>query len=132
MRLQESLHFIATELHKGSAPLYAPTANDEYKAAVKERLTGRFGMLAAMLGDKPWLFGDFTVADGYAFYVLRAPGSASPRRSSPSPLAATSQRLASPPFGAEGLEAEAVPAPDVSRGRAGEEGRAGPRVGVVS
>jgi len=73
VRLQEQLHFIATELHKGMSPLYNPLAGDAFKRSLKERVAGRFATLAATLGDKPYLFGEqFTVADGYAFYVQRA------------------------------------------------------------
>ncbi|HVH47854.1 MAG TPA: glutathione transferase GstA [Labilithrix sp.] len=73
VRLQEWLVYIATELHKGLAPLFSPVANDDYKAAAKERLTHRFGFLEKELGGKSWLLGDdFTVADGYALYAIRA------------------------------------------------------------
>jgi glutathione S-transferase len=72
VRLMEWLHFIATELHKGMSPLYNPKANDDFKASLKERLVGRWTTLAEGIGDKPYLTGDFTIADGYAFYVLRA------------------------------------------------------------
>jgi glutathione S-transferase len=72
-RLQEWLNFIATELHKGASPLYSSIANAEYKAQLKERLAGRWAVLANALASKPYLMGDhFTIADGYAFYVLRA------------------------------------------------------------
>ena len=46
VRLQESLHFIATELHKGMSPLYNPTAGDDFKKSLKERLAGRWTTLA--------------------------------------------------------------------------------------
>ncbi|HEX4340837.1 MAG TPA: glutathione transferase GstA [Polyangiaceae bacterium] len=72
VRLQEWLNFIATELHKGFSPLFSPVANEEYKTAVKEKLAHRFSLLATGLGDQPWLTGQtFTVADGYALYVMR-------------------------------------------------------------
>lgn len=72
-RLQEKLHFLATELHKAMSPLYNPKANDELKESVKERLRLRVAVLAEELGDQPYIFGDrFTVADGYAYYCLRA------------------------------------------------------------
>ena len=72
VRLQESLNFIATELHKGFGPLFQPTANDEFKAAWREsRLHQRFGLLSSMIEGRPWVVGDsFSVADSYAFYVL--------------------------------------------------------------
>ncbi len=73
VRLDETLHFIATELHKGMSLLYNAKAPDDLKAGAKERLAGRFSALQTQLGDKPYLFGEaFTIADGYAFYVLLA------------------------------------------------------------
>ena len=73
VRLQEWLHFIATELHKGMSPLYNPLAGDDYKKQLKEqRLVGRWTTLAEGIGDKQFLTGPFTVADAYAFYCLRA------------------------------------------------------------
>ncbi len=71
-RLQEKLHFLATELHKGCSPLYNPKATPEFKESLKERLTLRLNVLSEMLGTQPFLMGEgFTVADGYAFYCLR-------------------------------------------------------------
>jgi glutathione S-transferase len=71
-RLMEWLNFIATELHKGTSPLYSPIASKEYKDALKQRLAQRWGVLAAGVRGT-YLMGDtFTVADGYAFYVLRS------------------------------------------------------------
>lgn len=72
-RLQETLHFLATELHKGLSPLYNPKANAEFKDSLKERLALRVGVLAQQLEGQPYLQGaKFTVADGYAFYCLRS------------------------------------------------------------
>ena len=48
-QLQEWLTFIGTELHKGFSPLFGGGANDEYKAAVKERLLGRLAWVDAQL-----------------------------------------------------------------------------------
>jgi glutathione S-transferase len=71
VRLQEWLHYIATELHKPTASLYLPGGSD-YKQAVQVGLVNRFGLLARTLGDRAYLLGDqFTVADGYAYYALR-------------------------------------------------------------
>jgi glutathione S-transferase len=72
VRLNEMLHFIATELHKQASPLYNALASDELKTSIRNRLVGRYDVLSETLGTKPYLTGDtFTVADGYAFYVLR-------------------------------------------------------------
>jgi glutathione S-transferase len=73
VRLQETLHFLATELHKGLSPLYNPKANVEFKDSLKERLVQRVGLLAEQLDGNQFLIGNtFTVADGYAFYCLRS------------------------------------------------------------
>jgi glutathione S-transferase len=72
VRLNEWLHFIATELQKTFGPINHPKSGDEFKQAWKARLAARFEVLAKGLEGKPFLLGDsFTVADGYAYYVLR-------------------------------------------------------------
>ncbi|HEY1556501.1 MAG TPA: glutathione transferase GstA [Kofleriaceae bacterium] len=72
-RLIEWLNYIATELHKGVSPLYSAAANDEFKKALVERLALRWGVLAAAVRTQPFVLGErFTVADGYACYVLRS------------------------------------------------------------
>ncbi len=107
VRLQEWLHFIATELHKGMSPLYHPLAGDDFKKALKERLAGRWTTLAEGLGDKPYITGDFTIADAYAFYVMRAWMYAQKESLDRWPtLKAYYDRLAARPFVAAALEAE--------------------------
>nr|MBA3541884.1 glutathione transferase GstA [Deltaproteobacteria bacterium] len=72
-RLNETLHFIATELHKGMAPLFNVLANEDYKSQVREKVGTRFATLATMLRSAPYLQGEqFTIADAYAYYVQRA------------------------------------------------------------
>ncbi len=71
-RFMELLHFIATELHKGANPLFSPVANEEYKTQIKERLAARWTHLENQLHDGYLFGGGFTVADAYAFYVLRS------------------------------------------------------------
>lgn len=72
VRLQEWLHYIATELHKGLSPLFSPVASEEYKQASKERFAARLAYLGKELGDRKYLLGDdFTVADGYVFWCMR-------------------------------------------------------------
>jgi glutathione S-transferase len=68
-RLLETLNFIATELHKGTSPLFKKPSPEAREAAVKN-LVNRFGLLDGKLGDKPYLLGDFTIADAYAFVML--------------------------------------------------------------
>lgn len=72
VRLWEWLNYISTELHKGVIafiPKYG--ANDEFKQGATERFEARLAYLERSLGDEPFLLGDFSVADGYAFYALR-------------------------------------------------------------
>jgi glutathione S-transferase len=71
-RLQEWLHFIATELHKAFGPINNPKANPELKQVLQERLASRFKFLESALQGHDYLVDNtFTVADGYAFYTLR-------------------------------------------------------------
>lgn len=68
-RLLETLNFIATELHKGTSPLFKrPTP--EIREATIAALQNRFGLLERKLGDKPYLLGEFSIADAYAFVML--------------------------------------------------------------
>ena len=73
LELQEWLHFIATELHKGMSVFYQASAGEELRGIMRGRLDGRFAFLGKHLAGRPFIMGDtFTVADAYAFYVLRA------------------------------------------------------------
>jgi glutathione S-transferase len=72
VRLQEWLHFVATELHKAFGPINHPKSTDDLKQVLKERLASRFSFLAKAVTGRSYLLGDrFTVADGYAYYTLR-------------------------------------------------------------
>jgi glutathione S-transferase len=72
VRLQEWLHFIATELHKGFGPINNPKSNPEIKQFFRQRLDARFQVLATALSQREFLGEEgFSVADGYAFYTLR-------------------------------------------------------------
>lgn len=68
-RFLEALNFIATELHKGTSPLFKKP-NEELAAATKANLVNRYQLLEQKLGDKDYLLGHFTVADAYAFVVI--------------------------------------------------------------
>jgi glutathione S-transferase len=70
-RLLELLNFIATELHKGFAPLFIPDASEEMRRFALSNLSRKFAILEQTLGDKPYLTGEaFTIADAYAFVTL--------------------------------------------------------------
>ena len=69
-RQMEWLNFIATEIHKGLAPLWKPTTPEDYKPVVLEAVGRRFDFVAQALGDKPYLTGDrFTIADAYLYTI---------------------------------------------------------------
>lgn len=71
LHLQEWLNYIATELHKGFAPLFKPTTPDAYKAMVNENLAKQFAYLDKTLASRKSLMGDtFTIADAYLFAIM--------------------------------------------------------------
>jgi glutathione S-transferase len=107
LRLAETLVFIATELHKGMSPLYNPAAGPEFRAALFERLDLRWRHLASALGEQPYLLGDFSVADAYAFYVMRAWQRVHGQRLPPA-LVAYYARLSARPSVKAALEAEGL------------------------
>jgi glutathione S-transferase len=69
-RFLELLNFIATELHKGFAPLFKqPTP--ELRDSTVEALGQRFDLLSRQLADRSYLTGErFTIADAYAYVTL--------------------------------------------------------------
>lgn len=70
VRLQETLNFIATELHKGCGALFDDALPEAGKAALREQLRKRLAHVAARLERTPYLLGEFGVADIYLFNVL--------------------------------------------------------------
>ena len=105
-RLLETLNFIATELHKGTSPLYkGPTP--EAAETTKANLVNRYKLLEQKVGDKDYLLGQFTVADAYAYVVLnwarRFEVSVSPK------LDAYFARVRSRPGVQKALEEEGLP-----------------------
>lgn len=73
-RLLELLNFVATELHKGFSPLFHDPTPDVRVRVVRD-LGRRFDYLEGAYAHRPWLSGDgFTIADAYAFAVLRWTG----------------------------------------------------------
>jgi glutathione S-transferase len=70
-KLQEWLNFLATEVHKGTSPLFNPATPDSWKEVVKENLGKRYEFVAKHLAKQPYLMGEtFSVADGYLFTLL--------------------------------------------------------------
>lgn len=70
-RFLELVNFIATELHKGFAPLWDARTSAAGREIAVENLSKRFAILDRQLGNQIYLTGDsFTVADAYAYAVL--------------------------------------------------------------
>ena len=69
-QLQEWLNFIATEVHKGFGPLFAPGTPEDFKPLVKQRLLARLQWIDGELAGKQFLLGEhFSVVDAYLFTV---------------------------------------------------------------
>lgn len=69
-RLQETLGYISTELHKSYTPLFYPTTPAEMKQERRDYLRKRYGLIEQTLSTQPYLLGDeFSVADAYLFTV---------------------------------------------------------------
>ena len=108
VRLQEWLNFIATELHKAMWPLYIKTAGPEILQFVRDRIAQRLAYVGRQLADRSHLMGDqFTVADGYMFYVLRT-WQRSHQGTLVEPLPAYYQRLVERPSIKAALNAEGI------------------------
>lgn len=71
VRVNEWLHFTATELHKGFGPINHPKSGPELKQVYRQRLDARFGVLASALEKREFLSDQFSIADIYAYYTLR-------------------------------------------------------------
>ena len=70
-RLQETLGYINSEIHKSFSPLFNPAVSPEVRQDRIDYLRKRFGLIERMLGNSPWLTGDsFTVADNIRVDVL--------------------------------------------------------------
>jgi glutathione S-transferase len=71
-RALEWLNFISSELHKSFSNLFNPAIGDEMRAAVVSRIDQRLEFLNIHLKTHPYILGaDFSVADAYAYNILR-------------------------------------------------------------
>ena len=70
-RVLELLNYIATELHKGFAPLFNPAITPEAREATVKALGKKFDFLEKAIAGHSYLLGEqFTLADAYAYAVL--------------------------------------------------------------
>jgi glutathione S-transferase len=77
VRLQETLNFVSSELHKSFSPFFSgKELNDEQRQRVEAGVHRRAAYIEKRLADgRDFLLGDtFTVADAYAFVVLNWAG----------------------------------------------------------
>ena len=70
-KLMEWLNFIATEIHKGFSPLWAPDTPELTKQRAVAAIKRRLGTVDAQLAKTPYLAGSgFTIADAYLFTIV--------------------------------------------------------------
>ena len=70
-RVMEWLNFIATEIHKGLAPLWKPTTPDAYRSIALDNVNARLDYVVKRLADQPYVMGDaFTIVDAYLFTIV--------------------------------------------------------------
>jgi len=104
----ETLNFVATELHKGTSPLFKkPT--DEARDATFKLLQNRWALFEQKLGDKDYVLGAFSIADAYAFTVLRWAKAFKVDLSHLTKLEAYFQRVQKRPAVQQALQEEGLP-----------------------
>jgi len=70
-RMAEALSFVATELHKGFAPMFDADVPANYKHSLIAD-TRAFERTALLVQQGPFIFGEyFTIADAYLYPILR-------------------------------------------------------------
>jgi len=69
-RIQETLGYINSELHKSFSPLFNPATSAEVRAERETYLRKRFTLIEARLAEHEFLMGDeFSIADAYLYTV---------------------------------------------------------------
>ena len=69
-RLQETLGYINSEIHKSYSPLFNPATSAELREDRAQYLKKRYALIEKMLGASPYITGaNFTIADAYLFTV---------------------------------------------------------------
>ena len=108
-RLQETLNFIGTELHKGIGGLFNPAMPEEAKALMRARGLMRLQWVNEQLEGRQYLMGDaFTVADAYLFTVANWTAHVGIDRSALTNLAAYMARVAARPAVQAAMKAEGL------------------------
>lgn len=69
-RLQETLGYINSEIHKSYSPLFNPATSAELRQDRAEYLKKRYTLIEQTLAKSPYLLGEkFSIADAYLFTV---------------------------------------------------------------
>ena len=72
VRLQESLNYLTSEIHKAYSPLFNPHVLPAVREERLAYLTRRYALIERQLEGRKYLVGDrFTVADAYLFTLTR-------------------------------------------------------------
>ncbi|WOI83726.1 glutathione transferase GstA [Citrobacter braakii] len=105
----EWLNYIATELHKGSTPLFRPDTPEDFKPTVRALLEKKMQYVNDALQDNQWICGSrFSIADAYLFTVLRWAYAVKLNMAGLSNIDAYMARMAERPAVAAALKAEGL------------------------
>ena len=108
-RLQETLGYINSELHKTYTPLFKPDTPDAVRDERKDYLRKRYALLDQHLSKHDWLIGEqFTAADAYLFTVTNWAQHVSLDLSDFPAILAFQQRVSSRPQVQSALKAEGL------------------------
>ncbi len=111
VRTQQWLAWISTELHKGFGPLWNPATPQAVRDATVANLKKKFAELDSHLASRPFIMGDaFSVADAYAYVIMRWTVYHKVDISNLANLAAFAKRVEARPSVQTALAAESVPA----------------------
>ncbi len=70
-RVLEATNFVATEIHKSFSPIFNPKLTPEWRAGIMANINTKIAVCEKVLGDKEYFAGAFSIADAYAYTILR-------------------------------------------------------------
>ncbi|MFT3923364.1 MAG: glutathione transferase GstA [Myxococcales bacterium] len=107
VRLVEWLNFVATDIHKATAPLYGLDTPEVYKPIAERKVAAKLAYVAKHVEQREFLLEHFSVADCYLFYALRSFRRVT-KRALEGPLRVYADRIAARPAVRAALEAEGI------------------------
>jgi glutathione S-transferase len=106
-KLEETLAYINSEIHKSYSPLFNPKISPEQRQDRIDYLHKRYSIVEKALSDRPYLFGEnFSAADAYLFVVTRWAGMLKVDLSKFKALTAFQERVGQRPAVKAAIEAE--------------------------